>query len=160
MMLSQEVKGSCWEFPRGRKRRRVPLPSERWWPAHRGECPSHAGSLHNSDIHLKSVAVNTEKCNLLQGKLLKSQKNRNAVCWDVVQSATSNHKLLAIDAYLCVFGEMQLHRQGWIAAQQPRWDCSVSSVGFKLPWLPEQMTLNDKFTFLKTDAAMDSFFQV
>lgn len=88
----------------------------------------------------------------------KSQKNRNAICWDIVQSTTSNHKLLVIHVYLCVFGEMQLHRQGWIAAQQTCWDCSVSSVGFKLPWLPGQMTLNDKFTFLKTDATMDSFF--
>lgn len=93
-------------------------------------------------------------------KLSKSQKIRNAICWDVLQSATSNHKLLVIHAYLSVLDEMQLHRQVWIAAQQTRWDCSVSSVGFKLPWLPEQMILNDKFTFLKTDATMDSFFQV
>lgn len=68
-------------------------------------------------------------------------------------------KLLVIHAYLSVFGEMQLHRQGWIAAQQTCWDCSVSCVGFKLPWLPGQMILNDKFTILKTDATMDSFFK-
>lgn len=159
MVLSCEVKGSCWEFPRGRKRRRVPLPLERFWPDHREECPSisHAGSLHNSDILLKSAAVNTEKCNLVQGILSKSQKIRNAVCWDVLQSATSNHKLSVIHAYLCVFGGMQLHRQVRIAAQQTHWDCSV---GFKLPWLPRQMIMNDTFSFLKTDATMDSFFQI
>lgn len=51
---------------------------------------------------------------------LKIPKIRNAICWDIVQSATNNHKLLAIHAYLSGFGEVQLHRQGWIAAQQPQ----------------------------------------
>lgn len=165
MVLSYKVKGLCWEFPRGRKRRRVPLPLERFWPDHREECPSisHAGSLHNSDIHLQSVAVdmrNAEKCNLLQGILSKSQKIRNVICWDILQSATSSHKLWVIHAYLSVFGETQLHRQVWIAAQQACWDVSLSSVGFKLPWLPRQIIMNDTFSFLKTDATMDSFFQV
>lgn len=160
MVLSYKVKGLCWEFPSGRKRRRVPLPLERFWPQGRVPlnftCRVFAQFWHPPTI----CGSRYEKCNLLQGILSKSQKIRNVICWDILQSATSSHRLWVIHAYLSVFGETQLHRQVWIAAQQACWDVSVSSVGFKLPWLPRQIIMNDTFSFLKTDATMDSFFQV
>lgn len=60
-----------------------------------------------------------------------AQEIRNEICWDILQSATSNHKLLLIRAYLSVFTEMHWpasSRQVCITAQQTCLDCCVGPV--------------------------------
>lgn len=50
-----------------------------------------------------------------------AQEIRNEICWDILQSATSSHKLLVIHAYLSVCSEMLLAGRhvshAWIALQ-------------------------------------------
>lgn len=60
-----------------------------------------------------------------------TQEIRTEICWDILQSASNDHKLLVIHAYLSVFSEMHWpasSRQVCIAAQQTRLDCSAGSV--------------------------------
>lgn len=57
-------------IPKRQKERKGALAFSKVLICPQGRVPSvsNAGSLHNSVIHLKSAAVNTDKCNLLQGR--------------------------------------------------------------------------------------------